>query len=184
MTPTEINRYTEETWKAIPDFLGYEVSNQGRVRSFHRTNSKSFSMDKPQRILKPVWGRSGYLVVRLFQNNRGYDFRVHRLVLSVFISPCPLGSVSRHLDGNRANNYLSNLRWGSHSDNVADKKRHGTFYYAIGEGNGQAKLKDIQIRQVRDMVAQGCPQRKIAKIFDISQGNISHIVSRRTWRHI
>jgi hypothetical protein len=51
----------------------------------------------------------------------------------------------RHLDGNRSNNRLDNLAWGTPLENGADKARHGT---AKGERNGRAKLTAAKVRRI------------------------------------
>lgn len=52
--------------------------------------------------------------------------RVHQLVAEAFIGTCPKGMQARHLDGNRMNPCLSNLEYGTATQNEADKKQHGT----------------------------------------------------------
>lgn len=53
--------------------------------------------------------------------------KVHRLVLQAFVGPCPDGQQVRHLDGDKENNNLRNLRYGTGAENTADKVRHGTM---------------------------------------------------------
>ena len=54
---------------------------------------------------------------------------VHRLVLEAFVGPCPPNCQALHVDGNVANNWLHNLRWGTPKENTADKYRHGTVLF-------------------------------------------------------
>lgn len=55
----------------------------------------------------------GYMVVRI----DGKNYRVHRLVLEAFVGPCHEGFECDHLDRNRRNNALTNLRYVSRIDN-------------------------------------------------------------------
>ena len=108
-----------EEWRQIADFEGlYDVSNLGRVRSWSR-----FKKGAP---LSPVPNRQGYLSVALQHAGQVRYRKIHQLVLEAFVGPRPDGQVVRHLDGNPANNVLSNLAWGTHSENMADAIRHGT----------------------------------------------------------
>lgn len=49
----------------------------------------------------------------------------HTLVLTAFVGPRPATLEGCHRDGNRANNTLVNLYWGTRSDNQRDRVRHG-----------------------------------------------------------
>lgn len=119
---------TPEVWKAIPGYEGlYEVSNQGRVKSLARTvHQVDGRVRRFKETIKacPITGM-GYRTVMLYKDNKGSQRHVHRLVLESFVGPCPPGSVACHWDDDRLNNTLSNLRWGSRSDNAYDKVRNG-----------------------------------------------------------
>src|SRR6266568_3368540 len=109
-----------ETWLPVPGYEGkYEVSDLGRVRSLPRRWAGG-------RVLKPMAAR--YMHVRLYGPGNGswQDAKVHLLVLTAFVSACPPGCEARHLDDDSHNNVLSNLRWGTHSENIQDQLRAGT----------------------------------------------------------
>jgi hypothetical protein len=100
-----------EEWRPIPEFPGYEVSNRGEVRSLSRVVSRGeHEYTVPCRTLTQFKDSRGYL--RVYPTNRHTSCRrVHRLVLSAFVGPCPEGMVPRWRDNDRTNNHLSNLRW-------------------------------------------------------------------------
>lgn len=50
---------------------------------------------------------------------------VHVLVLEEFVGLCPPGMESCHGDGDTQNNWLTNLRWDTPTNNNADKIKHG-----------------------------------------------------------
>lgn len=109
MQPTK----TIERWKPVVGFeTMYEVSDQGRVRSYRRGGI---------RILKPGPKASGHVSVAL---GRGNSYDVHYLVLRAFVGPRPKGFECRHLNGNPRNNKLSNLEYNTRSQNIRDKKWH------------------------------------------------------------
>lgn len=58
----------------------------------------------------------------------GTECRTHVVVLEAFVGPRPSGHEALHLDANRANASLSNLKWGTRSENqlqrVADGHHH------------------------------------------------------------
>lgn len=108
----------------------YEVSNLGRVRSTDRYRSDD---DYPLtgRMMRQVNTGDGRKGVTLYIDGLGTRYLVHRLVLTTFVGPCPEGSEACHGDGDPTNNRLDNLRWGTHLENEADKKRHGTHHNRI-----------------------------------------------------
>jgi hypothetical protein len=65
---------------------------------------------------------------RRYVNLKGKGRRIHRLVLQAFVGPCPAGQECCHGDGDPSNNVLSNLRWGTRSDNRRDSVGHGTHF--------------------------------------------------------
>ncbi len=130
-----------EQWLAIPGFEGrYEASDHGRIRSLDRViaarNGSRWRPGQPGlpgtrrirgRVLSP--GRktaSGHLHVVL----EGVDRTVHSLVLETFTGPCPPGMEALHADDNPGNNRLSNLSWGTRSENSYDAIRNGRHFHA------------------------------------------------------
>lgn len=114
--------YSTETWLPIARPAGYEVSDEGRVRSFKWGRPK---------ILSPSTTPEGYRNVSLYDGAQGRrNARVHVLVLETFTGPRPEGQDARHLDGDPGNNALTNLKWGTKSENNLDQVRHGTHPWA------------------------------------------------------
>ena len=169
-----------EQWIAIPGEPDcYEVSNQGRVRSYLAWRDGRRSLEPY--VLKQATVR-GYQVVNLGRNRQR---RVHRLVLLAFRGePADLEAQGRHLDGNPENNDLSNLAWGSGSDNYQDRHRHGTTN--DGTRNGRARLTEQIVREIRSI--PGAPATIDADAlglkYGVSASAINHVLYGRTWRHI
>lgn len=111
-----------EVWKPIPSEPGYEVSDLGRVRSVDRTVHTVRGLWRLKGKIRAQYDKDGYRRVTLSGSPRG----VHVLVLEAFVGPCPESYHGLHGDGKRHNNRLSNLRWGSPSENERDKTRQGT----------------------------------------------------------
>lgn len=114
-----------EKWLPVVGYEGlYEVSDQGRV--------KSFKVKPNGHILKPTQaGFSGHYSVTLCRDGGRKEHYVHRLMMAAFTGPAPDGeSVVRHLDDDVDNNVLSNLAYGSHSDNHLDRVRNGIHVQA------------------------------------------------------
>lgn len=103
----------EEIWK---DVIGYEgiyiVSTLGRIICLHWNNGDT------HRYLKP-FDNGGYQRVVLIKDGVRKKFLLHRLVAEAFI-PNPFDKpFINHIDGNKANNSVSNLEWVTPKENVS-----------------------------------------------------------------
>jgi hypothetical protein len=129
-------------------------------------------------------------MVTLRKDRKGRQAYVHQLVLETFVGPCPPGMQCRHFpDQSTKNNYLSNLAWGTQSENEQDKKVHGTFDSnrnngPRGEAVNTAKLTIERVRQLRAMHAAGTSIAVLAKTAGVSWTAMADMVKRKTWKHV
>ncbi len=170
-------------WKPIPDYEGYEASENGEVRSIDRIESyrwkgKDYRRPCKGRTLKQTRNKNnGYLYVHL---GRKAIFTVHRLVAWAFIGPQIAGDVVRHRDGDKINNRAENLMYGSGAENYEDAVHHGTM--TVGEKHYNAILTEDLVREVRRRAANGEKATKIAKDLGFKYPTILAVVNKRTWR--
>lgn len=108
-----------EEWKPVWGYEGiYEVSNLGRVRSVDRLNS--YGRKNRGKLLKQTpLPDTRYLYVKLLKDGKSKMFKIHRLVAMTFIGEPKNGEVVDHIDGDRQNNNLENLRFVSQRENTA-----------------------------------------------------------------
>lgn len=147
-----------ERWKTVSRNSLYEVSDQGRVRSFAK--------NKDGLILRPGKTKSGHLTVLL--GRAIGSVYVHVLVAEAFLPERPdLPYVEvRHKDGNPENNVWANLAWSTRGRNTQDKKHH----------DGQkGRLKIESVREIKRRLAAGEKGRTLAKEFGVSEQAISMI---------
>lgn len=161
----------DEIWKDIPGYENlYRASGLGRIKRLY----KYYRF----KILKFCKDRYGYLFVHLSKNCKIKSHTVHRLVLETFTSPCPLGMQCRHLDGNKLNNRLDNLCWGTPKENSQDRTKHKIFF-------GNYKLNKFQIRIIKKLLEDRyLMQREIAIIFNVHYSTINKIKTGKNWRDI
>lgn len=113
----------------------YQVSDLGRVRSVLRqvTLRDGRTCTYQGRYLQPSANpRDGHMQIGLSGHGGArLQTKVHTLVLKAFTGPPPPGKIGRHLDGDPGNNAWLNLAWGTHSENMFDKIRHGRDWRSL-----------------------------------------------------
>lgn len=110
---------TSDRWRWVPGAEGfYKVSEDGLAWSRPRRGTAGGLMR-----LRP--NPRGYLMVTLVMQGIIWQRCIHQLVMEAFDGPCPEGMEIRHLDGDPANNARSNLKYGTHAENMQDMLRHG-----------------------------------------------------------
>lgn len=120
---------TNEEWRDIKGWEGiYQVSSEGRVRSIDRYINKSDGSTQfcKGKMLKPKKSWSGYYSVQLQNGSRTLNTNISRIVAIAFI-PNPEGKPEvDHIDTDKTNNTVENLRWVTRYENqhnpVTEKK--------------------------------------------------------------
>jgi hypothetical protein len=102
-----------EVWLPVVGTEGYDVSDHGQVRSYHRPGRGTTLRTEP--VLLSLINDAGRRVVSLGRGNRRF---VHHLVLEAFVGPHPDGYECDHADGDPSNNHVTNLRWVTHPENM------------------------------------------------------------------
>ena len=174
----------KEVWRSVEGYGDfYEVSNLGRVRSYHGNHQPR--RDEPH-VLKPGSTVRGYLFVLLRDGDGGgrSEF-VHRLVAGAFIgkpSSTQESPTVNHKDLNRRNNRASNLEWLSHADNI----RHAAKIIPRlrGEDHPASKLTAAKVLEIRRRWASRESVNKLAIEYGVSSQTIWLIAVRRKWKHV
>jgi hypothetical protein len=99
-----------EEFKIIKDYTNYSVSNYGNVKN-----------NDTGKILKQS-NTNGYTQVSLRKNGKGKLYRVHRLIALAFIPNPDNKPFVDHIDNNKSNNYIDNLRWCTNQENSCNRQ--------------------------------------------------------------
>lgn len=122
-----------ESWRPIPSFDGYQVSDHGRVKSLSRTvtGKNGISHGVSERLLIPEINDQGYYRVGLSVNNKIKRFKVHQLVAMAFLghTPCGYELVVNHKNFNRSDNWVGNLELVTQRENTNKKHIKSTSPY-------------------------------------------------------
>lgn len=98
-----------EEWLDIEGYDGlYKISNFGNIISLK---------NKYKKYLKKCYNKAGYQIVILRKDNKSKHFYVHRLVAQTFISNPDNKPHIDHINTDRTDNRVENLRWVTHKEN-------------------------------------------------------------------
>ena len=117
-----------EVWKEIKDYEGvYEVSSYGRIRSLdHIVPCKAGSTRLVKGKVKLLCvNRKGYQITTLCKQNKMFTLTVHQAVAQAFIPDFIKGTELNHMDGNKINNFATNLEVSNSSHNQLHAVRTG-----------------------------------------------------------
>ena len=120
----------KEKWKMIEGYPDYWVSDCGRVKSYRR--------GKP-RILRQKLD-SGYLRVTLFCDGKEKKYLVHRLVALAFCGGYEDNLQVDHINGDKLDNRVENLRCVSHALNQVHQQKARSKTGFIGVYRMQGNL--------------------------------------------
>lgn len=133
----------------------YEISDHGNVRSKDR-QSISYGTrlcNRKGKELKTHIGKNGYVYVELCREGKRKTFNIHRLVgLTFLANPFDLPMID-HMDRDKTNNHISNLRWVSGAENQHNKGVHK---------NNASGEQYIQVMYRVSIIRDG---KKIQKVF-------------------
>ena len=105
-----------EEWRSVNGYANYQVSNIGRVRNV-----------ETELILESCNSGMGYYQVRLYKDGSRMFLLVHRLVAHAFIENPDSKTCVDHINHDKTNNTILNLRWVSVSENPMNRtKRQST----------------------------------------------------------
>lgn len=152
----------------VVGYPGYRVSSTGVVYGIRSDTTQGLSCDV---------GQQGHCRVTMHREGSprsGERELVHRLALTAFVRPPKKGEQACHRNGDPTDNRLSNLYWGTQSDNWRDRVDHGNH-------RSYAKLTEQQVNEMRVRADEGVSVQNLAALYNVSDTQIRNILSGRQW---
>lgn len=144
----KLKLFPGEKIKSIEGYKGlYSVTNFGRIWSY-----------KNNIFLKELKQKDNYLYIFLYKNGKRKKTRINRLVAEHFISNLNNLPEVNHKDGNKCNNYYSNLEWKTKDGNLIHAMINGLhapskinrFFGVYNDKFIYKKVKNRKIRYIRN----------------------------------
>lgn len=166
-----------ERWVDIKGFEDlYMISNKGRVMS------KKTGLIHKQRL-----NVDGYVKITLTRNSKAKDFRAHRLVAQHFIPNPQDKETVNHIDGDKTNNYDSNLEWATREENMQHAYGLGLKKPMQGTLQKNSVFTEDEIKYIRSVYKPRCKQfgmRALAKKYGVSTSTIEKIGLGKSYKNI
>lgn len=176
------------------DELKKEISDLYKLRR-EKINKKDSSVNI-QKLTKLIEKKKSSLSKKFERNLKkrtiNHHFLIHRLVATYFLpEPKPEETIVGHLDYDKLNNRVTNLKWMTPIENrkhqdksphvIAEKKWRK--YTQKPRQNGH-KLTSTQVIHIKLQLKRKRPIKQIAKQFNISEMQVWRIKSGENWQHI
>lgn len=115
-------------WKILKENNDYEINIDGYVRNRKTKKIKNF------------WITTiGYKTVSLGSRKNQKTYYIHRLIANNFIDNPNNYNEVNHIDGNKANNDVSNLEWCTHKHNMREAFANNLVHVKKEGNNPMAK---------------------------------------------
>lgn len=169
----------QEVWLPIPGYDDwYEVSNLGRVRSYHKFG---WGRRIYPEIIKLYTTKRGYVQVSLTKDKVSRQKDVHRLVAYAFLGNPGAGMQIDHKNGDKTDNRAINLEWVTPQENTRRSLELGLK--PTGERHGMSKLTQQEVDAIRLLYATGkYSHRKLGEFFGITHSSAGKIIRNEAWR--
>lgn len=118
----------EEIWKTIEDYPNYMVSNMGRVKRIASYDSSKHY--RKEKFLSLKTTKDGYYEYTLCKDGKLKSFKVHRLVCETFLSNPENKPYVDHINTNRTDNRVENLRWVTQKENCNNPNSKNNYVLA------------------------------------------------------
>ena len=175
-----------EKWKTIEFNSGifrcnYAISDQGRLVSFTE------SIQEGNLLKGTLMG--GYPTLKLKSDGRNMTLFIHRLVAEAFLArKSANSSFVIHLDYDKENNAVKNLKWSSKEDMEKHQQKSPAVlaYRSVNRKKGH-KLTESTVKKIKQMISdkkRRQTMKEIADHFDISEMQLYRIKSGENWAHV
>ncbi len=194
MNESKPQHYWNEKWTTIPfenleNPPRYDVSNYGRLRSFQSASKEERESQRSAAGGKLIRGSviQGYRSLNIRSEGKTLNRYVHKLVAEYYVVRERLDQIFViHLDHDKQNNFVDNLRWVTKDEMVAHNRENPNVKNRLAvRGTSNYKLTESKVKIIKKLLLNDKNRLKmIAKQFGITHTQLNRIRSGENWRHV
>ena len=159
---------------------GYAISKLGRVFSMRHSRTKSYNWIE----LKQRLDTKGYPTLGVFTNGKRKYYRIHTFIATAWIDNPEFKKYVNHINGIKTDNRVENLEWCTPSENIKHSYDRLGHTRLRGEKSPKSKLTNEKVIEIKSLLTQSVPFRKIAEIYGVHHSIIDGIHKGRRWGHV
>lgn len=187
-------RHRDEKDQIKFDELKKEISDLYKIR--REKKRKYESPESVERTTQLIQKKKASLSRRLHTNLKKrtihHHFMVHRLVVTYFLpQPTKDQIIVAHLDYDKTNNVVSNLKWMTQEEHQEHQNKNPRLIalkkyrkYTQKPRTKGMKLTSTQVIHIKMLLRKKKPSKQIAKQFNISEMQVWRIKSGENWANI
>ncbi len=174
----------------IKDVVGFEklytVSEYGDIMSLPRTakhSDRNTIRKVPAKKISKWSNHRGYELVSLHKDSKKIGIPVHIIVAKAFIPNPENKPEVNHKDGNKKNNYVSNLEWVTRKENN-DHSLYILGNHMAGEAHYKAKLTVETVLKMRETFTNGLySMAAVGRMFGVNnKDHAANIIKNKIWK--
>jgi hypothetical protein len=180
-----------EKWKPVY-FEGiskddrYEISDFGRIKLWVKKKN-DWVIQRPSNV--NGYAYFSFRTEETVLNKKRITKSLHRLVAEEFLSqPSREHDKVIHIDFNKWNNQLNNLKWVTRPEMFAHSRKSPKTAEAIERRKGEitnSKLTETEVMRLKKKLSRGkTPLYKIAREFGITHTQLNRIRRGDNWSHV
>ena len=131
------------------------------------------------KIINPSVTNNGYLTVSVKTRKKSTSMFVHRMIAQTFIPNIKNKPEVNHIDGNKKNNFVTNLEWVTRKENAEHAYRTGLF--GFGEDMGTSSITNETCRKICSLLENtNLGPKAISKKVNCSSKIVNDILHKKT----